>query len=181
MNRPFARMMPLRATVTMSSGARLKCLLGLVAAALLGILAYFASVEMQTSRLQARYLARLDRGVSFSVGPGASDSIRFPSGRASGPGPYDLRLGYARLPDFQKRLLARGYVVTQQVRDSPTMTSIADYGLFLPYAKKDQGGLQLFDTTGQPVFSARYPGRTYADFNAIPPLIVSALTFIEAR
>lgn len=179
MNRPLARIMPLLAIVTMSPGARLKWLLGLVAAALLGILAYFASVEMQTSRLQARYLAGLDRGVSFALEPGASDSIRFPSGVSSGP--YDMRLGYARLPDFQKRLLARGYVVTQQARDSSTMTSIADHGLFLPYAEKDQGGLQLFDTTGEPLFSARYPGRAYADFNAIPPLIVSALTFIEDR
>jgi membrane peptidoglycan carboxypeptidase len=179
MNRPLARRMPLRVIVTMSPGARLKWLLGLVAAALLGILAYFASVEMQTSRLQARYLAGLGRGVSFAVEPGESNSIRFPGSVSSGP--YDMRLGYARLPDFQKRLLARGYAVTQQARDSSTMTSIADHGLFLPYAEKDQGGLQLFDTTGEPLFSARYPARIYADFDTIPPLIVSALTFIEDR
>jgi membrane peptidoglycan carboxypeptidase len=179
MSRPLARMMPLRIIATMSTGARLKWLLGLVAAAFLGILAYLLSVEMQTSRLQARYLARLDRGVAFTMEPGPSDSIRFP--RTSSSGPYDIRLGYARLPDFQQRLLARGYEVTQQARASSTMVSIADRGLFLPYAEKDQGGLQLFDTNGAPLFSARYPALAYAEFNEIPPLIVSTLTFIEDR
>ena len=179
MNRPLARMTPLRVIATMSPGARLKWLLGLVAAALLGVFAYFASVEMQTSRLQARYLARLDRGVAFKLEPGPSNSIRFPG--ASSSGPYDIRLGYERLPDFEKRLLARGYAITQQARASSTMTSIADRGLSLPYAEKDQSGLQLFDMDGEPLFSARYPALTYAGFDAIPPLIVSTLTFIEDR
>ncbi|MEA3117900.1 MAG: hypothetical protein QOI13_1170, partial [Paraburkholderia sp.] len=67
MNRPLVRITPLRAIVTMSPAARIKWFLGLVTAALLGVLAYFVSVEMQTSRLQARHLARLDRGVSFAV------------------------------------------------------------------------------------------------------------------
>lgn len=61
------------------------------------------------------------------------------------------------------------------------MISIADRGLFLPYAEKDQGGLQLFDMNGQPLFSARYPALAYRDFDSIPPVIVSALTFIEDR
>ena len=131
MNRPLARM-PLRAIATMSAGARFKWLLGLLAATLVAVLAYFVSVEMQTSRLQARYLARLDRGVAFIVGPGPSDSIRFPTHG----GPYDVRLGYARLPDFEKRLISRGYQITRQARDSSTMMSIADHGLFLPYPEK---------------------------------------------
>jgi len=176
MNRPLARM-PLRAIATMSLGARLKWLLGFVAAAMLGVLAYFVSAEMQSSRLQARYLARFDRDVSFNVGPGPSNSIRFPTQG----GPYDVRLGYARLPDFEKRLISNGYQVTRQARDSSAMTSIADRGLFLPYREKDQGGLQLFDTQGEPLFSARYPALAYGTFESIPPLIVSALTFIEDR
>ncbi len=179
MNRPLARMMPLRVITTMSPGARWKWLLGFIGAGLLGVLAYFASNEIQTSRLQARYLARLDRGVSFSLEPGPSNSIRFPSASLSGP--YDIRLGYSRLPDFEKRLLARGYIVTQQARDSATMTAIADHGLFLPYAEKDQGGLRLFAMNDEPLFSVRYPVLAYPGFDAIPPLVVSALTFIEDR
>lgn len=176
MNRPIARL-PLRYIATMSPGARWKWLAFVGMAALVGLAAYFVSLEMQTSRLQARYFASLDRQVSFSVQPGPSDEIRFPSPG----GPYDWRLGYARLPDFEARLRARGYVVTGQARDSSMMTSLADRGLFIPYAEKDQAGLRLFDAHGVPLFSAQYPALAYADFDSIPPIVVSALTFIEDR
>ncbi|RKP52109.1 transglycosylase domain-containing protein [Trinickia fusca] len=176
MNRPLARL-PFRAIATMSPGTRLKWLLILAVAGALGLLAYFLALEMQTSRLQARYLAGIGREVSFMVEPGASNSIRFPSHG----GPYDMRLGYARLPDIEQRLRARGYVVTSQARDSSMMTSIVDRGLFVPYAEKDQAGLQLFDSQGELLFDARYPALAYDSFEAIPPIIVSALTFIEDR
>lgn len=176
MNRPLARL-PLRHIATMSPGARWKWLTLAGIAALAGILAYLASLEMQTSRLEARYFARIGRQVSFSVAQGPSDSIRFPSPG----GPYDLRLGYARLPDFTSRLRARGYVVTRQARDSSMMTSIADRGWFIPYAEKDQAGLRLFDEQGVPLFNARYPALAYDSYDSIPPLIVGALTFIEDR
>lgn len=176
MNRPIARL-PLRYIATMSPGARWKWLAFVGMAALVGLAAYFVSLEMQTSRLQARYFANLGRQVSFSVQPGPSDEIRFPSPG----GPYDWRLGYARLPDFEARLRARGYVVTGQARDSSMMTSLADRGLFIPYAEKDQAGLRLFDAHGAPLFSAQYPALAYADFDSIPPIVVSALTFIEDR
>lgn len=176
MNRPLARL-PLRYISTMSLGARWKWLAFVGIAALVGVLAYFVSLEMQTSRLQARYFSGLGRQVSFSVQAGPSDSIRFPSPG----GPYDWRLGYARLPDFEARLRARGYVVTDQARDSSMMTSLADRGLFIPYAEKDQAGLRLFDTQGTPLFGAEYPALAYADFASIPPIVVSALTFIEDR
>lgn len=176
MNRPLARL-PLRYMSTMSPGARWKWLAFVGMAALIGVLAYAVSLEMQTSRLEARYFANIGRQISFSVAPGASDSIRFPSPG----GPYDLRLGYARIPDFEARLRERGYVVTSQARDSSMMRSVADRGLFIPYAEKDQAGLQLFDAQGAPLFSARYPSLAYADYDSIPPLVVGALTFIEDR
>ncbi len=176
MNRPLARL-PLRYVSTMSPAARWKWLTFVGVAALVGLLAYFVSLEMQTSRLQARYFAGLGRRVSFSVEPGPSNEIRFPSPG----GPYDWRLGYARLSDFEARLRARGYVVTGQAHDSSTMISLADRGLFIPYAEKDQAGLRLFDTQGTPLFNARYPALAYADFASIPPIVVSALTFIEDR
>lgn len=176
MNRPIARL-PLRYIFTMSPGARWKWLAFVGIAALIGVVAYFVSLEMQTSRLQARYFTGLGRQVSFSVQPGPSDAVRFPSPG----GPYDWRLGYARLPDFEARLRARGYVVTSQARDSSMMASLADRGLFIPYVEKDQAGLRLFDTQGAPLFSARYPALAYADFASVPPIVVSALTFIEDR
>ena len=176
MNRPLARL-PLRYIATMSPGARWKWLTFVGIAALVGVCAYFVSLEMQTSRLQARYFANLGRQVSFSVESGPSNDIRFPSPG----GPYDLRLGYSRLPDFEARLRARGYVVTSQARDSSMMKSLAERGLFIPYAEKDQAGLRLFDDVGVPLFSARYPALAYDDYDSIPPLIVGALVFIEDR
>ncbi len=176
MNRPLARQ-PLRAIATMSPGERLKWLLVAVAACLFGVGAYLVAKEMQTSRLQARYLSRIGREVTFSVGDGPSDQIRFPSHG----GPYDLRLGYGRLAEFTKRLDARGYAVTSQARDSARMIGLADDGLFVAYPEKDQAGLQLFDARGERVFSARYPALAYDDFESVPPIVVAALTFIEDR
>jgi membrane peptidoglycan carboxypeptidase len=175
MNRPLARL-PLRAIATMPLGRRLKWLLLLAAAVLIGVAAHFADIEIETSRLQARFLADFARNLSFTVGTGPSERIHFPSG-----GPYDLRLGYASLPDFENRLIARGFTITAQARDSDAMLSLAGRGLYLPYDEKDRAGLQLFDSTGAPLYSAHYPARTYHRFDQVPPLVVDALTFIEDR
>ena len=144
MNRPLARL-PFRAIATLSFARRLKWLLLIVLAVVLGFTARFAQIEIETSRMQARYLSELGRDIGFAVADGPSERIRFP-----GSGPYDERLGYGSLPSFQKRLVERGFAVTAQARDSATMASVADRGLFLPYDEKDQAGLQLFDTTGAP-------------------------------
>ena len=59
--------------------------------------ARLVQVEIETSRLQARYLSELTRDVGFSVEPGPSHTIRFPP---ADKGPYDSRLGYALLPSI---------------------------------------------------------------------------------
>ncbi|WP_027801434.1 transglycosylase domain-containing protein [Paraburkholderia dilworthii] len=177
MNRPSVRF-PLRATGT--SPVRKWFKWALAAALLLGLawVARLCQLEIETSRLEAHYLSELTRDVGFSVDDGPSHSIRFPE---ADKGPYDTRLGYALLPSIQQRLLQRGFEITAQARDSERMLSLADRSLFLPYAEKDQAGLQLFDGTGTPLFSASFPGRVYGDFEAIPPVIVNSLLFIEDR
>ncbi|TKC86838.1 glycosyl transferase family 51 [Trinickia terrae] len=175
MNRPLARL-PFRAIATMPLGRRVKWILLLLAAVLIGIAAHFIDIEIETSRLQSRYLSGLARNLTYSVERGPSDRIRYPVS-----GPYDVRLGYTALPGFETRLRARGFVVTGQVRDSKTMLSLAERGLYLPYEEKDRAGLELFDAAGAPLYSARYPTRTYDSFEQVPPLIVDALTFIEDR
>ena len=132
--------------------------------------------EIETSQRQARYLSELGRDIAFTLGDGPSNSIRFPAN-----GPYDLRLGYAQLPSFEQRLIARGFAVTTQARDSGRDGVARGRGLFLPYEEKDQAGLVLLDARGAPLFSARYPGLVYTSFDAIPPLVVNALLFIEDR
>jgi len=165
------------ATKRHSRAGRLKWLAILLLAAVLAVLAWLVEGELRTSRLQARYFSAIGREASFHTAAGPSDSIRFPSRS----GPYDLRMGYQQLPQFTARLAARGFAVTAQARQSPKMIEIADRGLSIPYAEKDQAGLQLFDERGAPLYLARYPQHVYPRFEAIPPLLVNTLTFIEDR
>ncbi|KVP48891.1 transglycosylase domain-containing protein [Burkholderia ubonensis] len=175
MNRPQNRILP-RVTGIASVWTWIKW--SLVAAMLVAvaIIARLVMVEIETSRLQARYLSELTRDVGYGVEAGASDHVRFPAS-----GPYDERLGYAMIPAFQQRLLARGFVVSKQARDSERMLALADRGLFLPYDEKDQAGLMLFDSTGAPLFASAFPQRVYRDFDAIPRVVVDSLLFIEDR
>src|SRR5258708_15863770 len=173
MNRPMVRI-PFRRAGAGPVWRWFKWLFVIAFLVALALVARVVQVEIEASRLQARYLSELTRDVAFTVADGPSTSIRFPSG-----GPYDARLGYAQLPSFERRLVERGFTVAVQARNSEKMLSLADEGLFLPYEEKDRAGLRLFDADGTPLFSARYPDRVYYSFNAIPPLVVNALLFIE--
>ncbi|TAL53558.1 transglycosylase domain-containing protein [Pandoraea sp.] len=132
------------------------------------------AAEMQSSRWQAYYLTRLDRRLSYRVRAGPSDAIRFP-----GHGPYDLRLGYAQLPRFTHRLAREGFDVASQARISPEMARLMDRGWFAPYPEKNQAGLRLLDCDGLALYRRRFPRLAYADFRAIPPVLVNSLLFIE--
>ncbi|MFM0289674.1 transglycosylase domain-containing protein [Paraburkholderia megapolitana] len=175
MNRPLVRI-PLRGIGTASFWTRFKWLLFIAFLLAVAIAVRVAQLEIETSRLQAHYLSELTRDVGFTVSDGPSNSIHFPA-----QGPYDVRLGYALLPSFERRLTQRGYGIAAQARDSARMVDLAEDGFFLPYDEKDQAGLQLFDATGAPLFSARYPARIYNDYAAVPPVVVNALLFIEDR
>ena len=144
--------------------------------AALGAAIWWVAVEIRTSRLQAELIGDLAREARFEVEPGPSSAIRFP-----GPGPYDERLGYHQLPATIERLAQQGFEVTAQARMSPRMIELVDRGLFATYDEKSQSGLELRDCRDETVFAARFPQRTYADFDALPPLLVQALLFIENR
>lgn len=132
--------------------------------------------EMDTSRLQARYLSELGREMQYQLAPGPSDSIRFPSG-----GPFDERLGYVALPAMTERLAQLGFEVTAQARIAPRMAEVVDLGLFSPYHEKTTTGLTVLDCADQQLFSARYPERVYEDFDAVPAAARDILLFIENR
>ncbi len=139
-------------------------------------LAGFVADEVQTSRQQADWLAERARRLGFELQPGPSPAIRF-----AGNGPYDQRLGYHQLPQLIDRLDKQGFTVTAQARMSPALMALRDEGLFAPYREKAQAGLNVRDCRGEPLFEARYPERAYAGFNAVPPLLVRALLYIENR
>lgn len=144
----------------------------LLTVALIGLVVY----ELLSSALEAKYLARTAEKMTWQMRPGPSDRIRFP-----GEGPYDVRLGYSKLPDYLARLEKAGWKIDEQARISLQMSRVADLGLFLPYHEKDQAGLSLLDSDGETLYQARYPTRAYANFADIPKVLVDALVYIENR
>jgi len=133
--------------------------------------------EVQTSKYQARYLSEISKQLSSELKPGRSSTIRYPD-----HGPYDQRLGYTLLSDEIARLEKSGYGITTQASISPMMSRLVDeYGLFPIYQEKTRAGLRIVDQADQPIFSAVYPSHGYANFNAIPPLVLNTLLFIENR
>ena len=152
----------------------------LVRVALLGLLMLLAAQlvawELRTSTLQARYLAAFAKKLSFRVEPGASPAIHFPQA-----GPFDERLGYDRIGDFAEGLRESGYAIAAQARQSPALLDFTGRGYFAPYHEKTQTGLRVLDCRDTPLFGARYPQRGYADFDAVPPLVLDTLSFIENR
>lgn len=136
----------------------------------------FTAWELRSSTLQAHYFSRLAARLTYGVEPGPSAAIRFP--RA---GPSDERLGYTRIAGHVQRLAPQGYRVTAQARQSQPLLDYESHGLSAPFHEKSQAGLQLLDRRGTPLFEQRYPQRVYARFDAIPPLMVDTLAFIENR
>lgn len=155
---------------------RRKRILKIVAWLLLALASAVALFEFSASPLQALFLSDYARSLTFRVEPGASNHIRFPKN-----GPYDLRLGYARLPAIIPRLKDQGFEITQQARISDSMDQLAGYGLFLPYREKSVAGLTLLDSEHKPLFDAHYPRHAYREFTDIPRSVADTLLFIENR
>ena len=132
------------------------------------------TTEVRTSYLQSRLLSRWAAGMKFTVQPGPSEDIRFPKS-----GPYDERLGYAKLPSFIEALNARHFAITRQARWSPPLERFVDQGGYPIYGEKSRAGVKLLDRDQHPLYQASYPDRAYKDFSSIPPLVVDSLLFIE--
>ena len=148
-------------------------LLVLIIAIVLGLA---AAKEMRTSKFQSREVSKFAATLNYDLQPGPSDAIRYP-----GAGPFDLRLGYSSLGDFLPRLIKRDYVVQSQTRFSQALMDYSGKGFFVPYAEKIQAGLSITDCRGSPLYQYKYPQQLYASFEAIPPVVVSSLLFIENR
>lgn len=140
------------------------------------ILALLAFAEMQTSTVQSALLSWWAGHMTYQVATGANKAIRFPV-----HGPYDERLGYAKLPGFIGNLSRKGYVTEQQARASKAMLWFQRMGGFPPYAEKNSTGLTLLAADGRPFFTYRQPGNVYVDFEAVPEAVVHSLLFVENR
>ncbi|MBP1152351.1 transglycosylase domain-containing protein [Methylocaldum sp. RMAD-M] len=158
------------------SGALFRITVWSTAGALLALTAIYIFQEIKTSDFQSRYFSSIDEHLRFQVEPGGSAAIRYPSA-----GPYDERLGYTALPSFQQRLRNLGFSITAQARFSPELLRVVDKGFYATYFEKIQAGLTIFDRDSEVLFSKTYPTRIYPDFDAIPPLVIKTLLFIENR
>lgn len=140
------------------------------------IAAFLIYWEAETSTYQAHRLARLAGELNWEVKSGPSDDPHFPQS-----GPYDVRLGYSRLPEMLHNLVIHGFQVQAQARASARMKELVAHGLFVPYHEKTQAGLEIAAGGGRPLYRAIFPGRVYKNFEAVPSLVADSLLFIENR
>ncbi|MCJ7600360.1 MAG: transglycosylase domain-containing protein [Desulfobulbaceae bacterium] len=143
---------------------------------IIGSLATFLSIELPSSRFQARYLTQLVRELSFKVEEGPSQLTCYPE-----YGTYDTRMGYTRIPDYLKALTDKGFSIERQARVSPRMVQLSQLDLFPTYHEKVQAGLTILGCDDETIYSVRFPERVYQDFTDIPPVLVDSLLFIENR
>ena len=147
---------------------------GMVCLVVAGIVVAAAWFETRESRLQAHFFSEFARSISWEMQAGSNADLWLPQA-----GPYDIRLGYTRLKEIQPRLLAAGYEVAAQARQSEGFRTITGRGYYPIYREKSQAGLMLLDRKGASLYASRYPERQYASFEAIPPVLVAALLFVE--
>ena len=148
------------------------------ATALVSALAIGTAVwlEARDSFLQAHYFSEFARGIDWQVQDGPDSDLWLPTS-----GPYSARLGYTQMKEIVPRLVAAGYDVKAQARQSDEFRSITGRGYYPIYREKTQAGLTLLDRNGKPIYDSRYPERQYASFEAIPPVLVDALLYVENR
>ena len=143
--------------------------LGIVSASLF-------AYEMKTSALQSRIFSNYAQKMSFTLQPGRSPNIVFPS-----HGPFDIRAGYALIPNFEQRLNSLGYRVKNQARFSPSLERAAKWGFLPPYPELARTRLTIDGMNGQPLFQASVERYSFNTFDEIPPLAVKSLLIIENR
>ncbi len=139
---------------------------------------FLLSREFVTSRFQSMYFSHLASRLTYTIGEGRSDQIRFPT-----QGPHDIRLGYTRLPSIIAKLTNKPYEmhITSQARMSKPMIDLMNSGFFAPYHEKTQAGLEILDKDKKSIFAEKYPKRVYRSYDEVPPIVLQTLLFIENR
>ena len=132
--------------------------------------------ELKTAWAQSRVLSYAARSLRYDMRPGANPDIQYPEA-----GPYDARLGHAKLPQFQARLRNAGFEMEAQAHASRFYRYIANFTRVPIYREKNQAGLRILDYTGQPLYATQFPQRVYRDYDSIPPIVVNSLLYVENR
>lgn len=132
--------------------------------------------ELKTSWLQAHVLHAVSTQLTYQLKSGPSPHTIFPSS-----GPLDEQRGYIQLPSMLSNLQSKGFGIQIQAHPSPELTLLTKLGISPIYREKTQGGLHIVDSQGQVLFHHLDPKRIFPNFEAIPPLLVQTLLFIENR
>lgn len=132
--------------------------------------------ELNTSSLQARVLAFYSGKLVYEVKPGPSQRIIFPK-----DGPFDVRRGYTRLPEFENRLLTEGFSVEEQATFSRDLARLAAWGITPPYREPDEVGLVIKSADGALLYNAVAADRLFENYESIPPLLVGSILYMENR
>jgi hypothetical protein len=140
------------------------------------IIAAAIFVEIQTSLLQSWFFTSTNERVFYKLEDGASSHILFPH-----PAPFDDRRGYSKLPQFQAKLTAQGYRVSQQTRQSETMLTLLERGISPPYVERPDTGLEITGADGALLFRYAQADFLFQKIDDIPPLLVKTLLFLENR
>src|SRR5688500_19254821 len=118
------------------------------------IAAFVFYLEVQNSTHQARQLSKLADDLRWEMKSGPNDDLHLLQA-----GPYDVRLGYSRLPIMLQHLAKHGSQVHAQARVSPRMKELVCQGLFIPYREKSRAGLEITAADGQTLYRAMFPAR----------------------
>lgn len=135
-----------------------------------------AGYELRTSALQSALLSRVAERLTYEVERGPSPRITFPSG-----GPFDQRLGYARIPEFLGRLEGENYHIARQARFSEPLERLAKHGIAPPFEPPADAGLVLHGADGRILFDAMSGVPIFESYDEIPDVVVRSLLFIENR
>ncbi|HWP23763.1 MAG TPA: transglycosylase domain-containing protein [Candidatus Binatia bacterium] len=130
--------------------------------------------EIRTSTIEAWLLTYLTRHLAYEMGPGPNPRAVFPN-----DGPYDQRHGYAQIPRFQSRLLARHFRIAEQARVSPALRQLIGWGIAPPYREPARTGLAIRSADGKMIYQANSSAALFLDFQDLPPLLARTVLFIE--
>jgi membrane peptidoglycan carboxypeptidase len=132
--------------------------------------------ELQTSWLQSEFFSSFAEELTYDLREGEHPNAYRPE-----MGPHNRRLGYVDLNRFEQNLERHGFALTREAGLSPRHFQFVKSGGFPIYKEKNRAGLKLLDHNSELIHQARFPARVYPAFEAIPPLVLKTLLFIENR
>ncbi len=140
------------------------------------VFSFFLKEEINSSKIQSAIFHKFSSLLSFQIHSGKSELIYFPE-----HGPYDERLAYSKIKNYEKTLKEKGFTISSQANISNFQNSIYELGIFPIYTEKAKAGLKILDSQETKLFETKYPYETYNSFKEIPEIIYKTLLFIEDK